>query len=172
MKRMTLIVLGLAVLVLAAPPAHAAFPGNNGLIAFSRFTHGQNDIWVVDPDSTGTQRLTHTARRNEGLVDWNAAGTQIAFSRCARAEFGNCDIWVMDADGGNPTRLTTTPDAQETWPTWSPDGTQIAFTTNASDPLQDIWVMDANGANPMQLTATEGFDAFPRRLEDRLHERP
>lgn len=152
--------------LLTGSAANAAFPGDNGVIAFTRFTHGQNDIWVVRPDSTGTQRLTKTVRADESFPDWNAAGTRVVFSKCTRSEFGNCDIWVMDADGGNKTRLTNTPNAQETWPAWSPDGTQIAFTSNISDTFQDIWVMDANGSNSVRLTTTSAFDAFPEWSPD------
>lgn len=170
MKRSATIVL-LALLIatsmLTAPTANAAFPGTNGDIAFSRFTHDQIDIWVVAPDSTSTVRLTRTPRANEGMPDWNAAGTLVAFSKCGRAKFSNCEIWTMNADGSDPTRLTNTPDAQETWPTWSPDGTQIAYTSNASDAFQDIWVMNDDGTGQTQLTMTTGiFDAFPEWSPD------
>jgi TolB protein len=168
MHRTAKIVLALAPLLLvlaAGPAARATFPGANGLIAFSRFTHGQTDLWTVDADGT-SHRLTDTARGREGHADWNADGTEIAFLRCAPGEFSNCDIWSMNADGTGRTRLTTTDIAQETWPSWSPDGTQIAFTSNELDPLQDIWVMDADGSNPTQLTSSKGFDAFPEWSPD------
>jgi Tol biopolymer transport system component len=147
------------------PEALAAFPGADGDIAFGRSGGDQIDIWVVHAGGTGTTRLTHTPRRNEGMPDWNAAGTRIAFSRCGLGDVANCDIWTMDADGGNPTRLTSTP-GQETWPSWSPGGGMIAFTSDASDPFQDIWVMNANGTGQMRLTTTPGFDAFPEWSPD------
>ena len=113
------------------PVAHAAFPGGNGEIAFGRTTFGQNDIWIVRPGTTGTNRLTNTPHRQEGMPDYNAAGTRIAYSRCGEGDFPNCDIWSMNADGSDEDRITFTPDVQETWPTWSPDGTQIAYTSDA-----------------------------------------
>jgi len=144
----------------AQPAALAAFPGGDGSIAFGRSTGGQIDLWVVQPDGTGATRLTHTARRNEGMPDWDAAGTMIAFSRCGLQDVANCDIWTMNADGSDPTRLTSAP-GQETWPAWSPDGGMIAYTSDAADPYQDIWTMNANGSGQMRLTTTAGFDAFP-----------
>ena len=108
-----------ATLALApASTASAAFPGANGDVAFGRSSQGQVDIWVVFPGVTGTARLTNTPNRNESMPDWNAAGTRLAYSRCAGSKIGNCDIFTMDADGSDVTRLTATPNVQETWPAW------------------------------------------------------
>jgi TolB protein len=161
----TVTIVGTGLLLIAtslsvAPAASAAFPGANGDIAFSRFTHDQVDIWVVAPDSTGTLRLTNTPRASESMPDWNAAGTELAFSRCGRSKFSNCEIWTMNADGSDPTRLTRTPDVQETWPTWSPDGTRIAFTSDRKD-FDDIWLMDADGTDPVRLTSGPKIDERP-----------
>lgn len=162
MKRIVTTLAVLVISVAVAPTANAAFPGTNGDIVFAR----DGDPWLLDPGTGDTTRLGRT-RAREGLLDWSADGTKLAYTRCTGGEFGNCDIWVMDADGSDRTRLTTTTVAQETWPTWSPDGAQIAFTSNELDTFQDIWVMDANGANPTRLTVnTEVFDAFPEWSPD------
>jgi Tol biopolymer transport system component len=151
--------------IVMAPAASAAFPGENGVIAFGRTNGGQGDIWTVGAGGH-TTRLTDTPRRNEAMPDWNAAATKVAYARCGQGKFSNCDIWVMDADGSNQTRLTHTTLPQETWPTWSPDGAHIAYTSNALDDFQDIWVMDADGSNQTRLTPTTGFDAFPEWSPD------
>ena len=93
--------LTVAALFLPAFHANAAFPGANGDLVFARFTHGQNDLWVLDPLTSALTRLTDSPQRDEGLADWNADGTQIAFVRCSPSKLGNCDIWLMDADGSN-----------------------------------------------------------------------
>ena len=163
----------LALSLLLEPAADAAFPGANGKIAFGNNGKRSNDIWVVDHGSGGKQRLTRTKLANEAMPDWNAAGTQIAYTKCGRNQFSNCDIWVMNADGSEKTRLTSTtqpdpisPNVQETWPTWSPDGTMIAYTSNAEDIFQDIWVMNADGTNQTRLTVNAAFDAFPEWSPD------
>jgi TolB protein len=148
-----------------APAADAAFPGTNGPIVFSRDVQGQTELYTLDLATGVKTRLTTTKWAREGLPDWNADGTQIAYSRCGLSEFSNCDIWVMDADGTGQTRITHTP-FQETWPAWSPTGDRIVYTTNESDEFQDIWVMDADGSNRTQLTTFTGFDAFPEWSPD------
>jgi Tol biopolymer transport system component len=116
-RRMTLawsvVLLSMTLSISFASAAHAAFPGGNGDIAFSRSIHGQSDIWVVRPGVTGTVNRTNTPHRLESQPDYNAAGTRIAYTRCTE-EFSNCDLWAMDADGANKTRLTFTPAVQET----------------------------------------------------------
>ena len=47
----------LAMLVLATP-AHAAFPGQNGKIAFSSDRDGDAEIYVMNGDGTGQTALT------------------------------------------------------------------------------------------------------------------
>ncbi|HEX7463733.1 MAG TPA: hypothetical protein VF382_02410, partial [Actinomycetota bacterium] len=42
----------------AVPIAQAAFPGENGKIAFVRSAGGNSDIYAVNPDGTGEVRLT------------------------------------------------------------------------------------------------------------------
>ncbi|HYF11103.1 MAG TPA: hypothetical protein VEC09_02275, partial [Actinomycetota bacterium] len=162
MRRLaTLSAIALIAVVAFGSSASATFPGTNGDIAFTRSIKDQTEIFVVDPDTGDSVRLTRTPRARETMPDWNDDGTRIVYSRCGRGEFSNCDLWMMDADGSNQTRITTTPDAQETWPTWSPDGVHIAYTSNAEDPFQDIWVIHDDGTDATRLTTFNGFDAFP-----------
>ena len=57
--------LTVGVLLLPASPADAAFPGANGDLVFARFTHGQNDLWALDPLTSALTRLTDSPHRNE-----------------------------------------------------------------------------------------------------------
>ena len=102
------VLLSLTLSIMVVPAAHAAFPGGNGDIAFSRAIHDQSDIWIVFAGVTGTTNLTNTVNRLESQPDYNAAGTRIAYTRCT-TEFSNCDIWAMDADGANKTGSRSRP---------------------------------------------------------------
>ena len=70
MKRLVATLSALALTLVVAPAAHAAFPGANGDIVFQR----KSDPWLLDPGTGETTRLART-RAREGLFDWNATGT-------------------------------------------------------------------------------------------------
>lgn len=102
-ERVRVLVVALGVLVVfgAAESSRAAFPGQNGRIAFSR----DGDVWSVAADGSDEMNLTdHEAL--DADQRWSADGTKIVFTS---DRSGNRDVWVMDADGGNPTQVTTDP---------------------------------------------------------------
>jgi len=130
MSRIRPIVVLAALLALAGastPPAHAAYRGANGLIAFVRPSSADSsvgDIWTVRPNGTSPRRLTFTG--DNSWPSWSPNGTQIAFTS-SRA--GSDDIWVMNADGTGLRRVTAAASA-ERYPTWSPDGRWLAFSSD------------------------------------------
>ncbi len=141
-------------LALRAEQAGAAFPSQNGKIAFTSFRDGNGEIYVMGADGTNQTRLTNNTE-TDAHPAFSPDGTKIAFTS---ARDGNSEIYVMGADGTNQTRLTnnTASDAQ---PTFSPDGT-IAF-TSARDGNSEIYVMGADGTNQTRLTNNTADDADP-----------
>jgi TolB protein len=139
----------LAVLVLTfvatEKPAEAAFPGENGKLAFTK----DWDIYTVDPDGSNLTNLTNSSAL-ESRPDWSPDGTKIAFTNGYMHDFGDVSavgISIMDVDGSNVTRLT---DSVSSWygsPAWSPDGTKIAFDTSG-----DVWTIEPDGSNLTNLT--------------------
>lgn len=102
-------------------------------IAFTRFNDTQADIWVTNPNGSGTKRLTSSPAW-EVLPSWSPDATRIVFMRFDTGIAPDGDLFVMDADGTHITRLTH--DAHAGNPAWSPDGIKIAFWSNIEgDPI-------------------------------------
>src|SRR4051794_20022612 len=97
-----------------AAPAHAAFPGANGKIAFVR----GGDIWTMNPDGGGQVNLTNSTGRETDPA-WSADGTRIVFVDSDR------QISVMVADGSQVTKVRG--GVYGEGPSFSPTGTEIAF---------------------------------------------
>lgn len=124
-------------------------------IVFDTDRDGNEEIYVMNPDGSGLQRLTTNAARDaEPYV--SPDGTKIAF---VSDRDGDNEIWVMGADGSNPVQLTFEVGSDRE-PAWSPDGTMIAFTSDR-DGDDEIFVMNADGTNQTQLTFEAGRDGLP-----------
>ena len=161
--------------VVAAAPTRAAFPGNNGPIAFvsdrDSTTALNDEIYLTDEHGAPAVRLTnHPATDTTPAVSPN--GKQIAFaSRRDTPEFpnpeGELELYVMgasdeDGDGnGDHLRRLTDNAATDTTPAWSPGGRKLAFQSNR-DGNNEIYVIDADGTGPpINLTNHPANDQLP-----------
>jgi Tol biopolymer transport system component len=133
----------LVALMVAAPSAHAAFPGVNGKIAFASTRTGNYDIYTMNADGTGVTNLTNDAAIDQ-LPAWSPDGQRIAF---LSNRGGSNDVWVMNADGTGMTQVTQLGNVGR--PAWSPDGKEIAFTSGDGD----LYTVDADGTNYNLLDA-------------------
>jgi Tol biopolymer transport system component len=154
-SRLRLFVTGAVVVIVGAfgaGTASAAFPGQNGVIAFTRtFSVADDEIFVMDADGQNQVPLTDNTVNDEAPA-FSPDGERIAFRR---GGVGG-GIFVMDADGQNQVQLTSATDSE---PVFSPDG-RIAFTRdNGGD--AEIFVMDASGQNQVNLTNNSGNDFEP-----------
>src|SRR5215216_3081437 len=136
--------------LIAAAPAHAAFPGANGRIAFSSFRDGNFEIYSMNGDGSDPARLTNETPF-DGDPAWSADGTRIAFA----SVFG---IQVMNADGDGRFSVTTNPFDSE--PTWSPDGSRLAFTSDDPESAE-IHVVNLDGGGEANLTNDPADDFNP-----------
>jgi hypothetical protein len=108
----------LAALALTGPglagTAQAAYPGQDGLIAFLR---GGN-VYTIQSDGSGLTKLTSDG--HDSGPRWSPDGQQIAY-----LDRGN--LWMMSAGGGDKTQLTTGTRYADSRPSWSPNGRYLAF---------------------------------------------
>jgi WD40-like Beta Propeller Repeat len=152
-----------AVVLVVPAPAQAAFPGNNGKVAYSKYDGTDSEIYASNLDGTGEVAITNNST-NEGQPAWSADGRRLAFT--SRRD-GNDEIYVMNADGSAQTRVTTNP-AGDYGPNWSPDGTRIVFISKRDDPNYatcfycntEIYVVNVNGTDATRLTNTSTAERY------------
>ena len=144
----------------SATPTPAAFPGRNGLIAFSSRRDGNYELYTMQPDASNQIRLTRDPAADIDPA-WSPDGGRIAFTS---ERDGNPEIYVAAADGSGVVQLTQSPGFNVD-PTWSPDGRRIAFTSNREGG-DDIYAMNADGSGQTKLTADPAADDNPARSPD------
>jgi TolB protein len=106
-----------------------AWSPNGDLIAFTRFSEDDYDIYTIRPDGTGLKRPT-TTPGNDAHEIWSPDGKQILFSS-ARLGFKDeaplsddipqpyGELFVMNADGSKQRPLTDNQWENAT-PAWAP----------------------------------------------------
>lgn len=110
-----------------------------------------NDIYLMNPDGTGVQRLTDSPI-DEWWPAWAPDGRRLAFGRGSK-------IYVMNADGTDVLPLTSGP-GNDLHPSWSPDGTRIAFASDR-DGNFEIYVINVDGTGLTRLTNDPHDDLTP-----------
>lgn len=150
-------------LAVGGKSAKAAFPGDNGAIAFEVVNSG---VYRMSSDGFGQTKLSDTPGNN-GNPAWSADGEKIAFVNLTGTETLNNEIYWMDSDGEDSSEINLTDHpAHDTWPAFFPDHHTIAFTSTREGGDTDIFKMtvDDNGdvtSGPIQLTTYAGSDVQP-----------
>jgi Tol biopolymer transport system component/peroxiredoxin/DNA-directed RNA polymerase subunit RPC12/RpoP len=113
-------------------------------IAFVSGRDGNAEIYVMNADGSGQERLTNNFA-DDKCPSWSPDGKKIAFYS---NRDGSLAIYIMNADGNEQKRLSKNRSAHS--PSWSPDGKRIAFVSyHLSD---EIYIMNIDGSEEKCLT--------------------
>jgi dipeptidyl aminopeptidase/acylaminoacyl peptidase len=147
----------MAVMLVVSEPAEAAFPGQNGKIAFSSARDGNNsELYSINSDGTALDLITNNAAMDLSPA-WSPDGNKIAFTSYRD---GNPEIYTMNSDGTGLNRLTNNPEP-DGGPAWSPDGSKIVFGSNRDENNGEIYTMNSNGTALDRLTNNTTGDGEP-----------
>jgi hypothetical protein len=153
------------------PNANAAFPGQNGRIAYVTRVDDHRAIWTVDAAGGDPLPLINLGSGRDAInPSWSWDGTRIAFAG-QTSPGGPFAIYTANADGSGPPQQVTTPPVSDTDPTRSPTGGEIAFVRERSDGSKRIFIVDLATFSVRPLGASFGTDLEPmvaRRVDDRL----
>lgn len=131
-------------LLLLAAPAGAAYPGQNGSIAFVGEKRGDKAIYVRSGGRTrGLLR--------EGLVGdpvFSPQGLRLALTR--ELPGVGRGVWILNADGSGARPLTA-PELVGSHPTWAPGGARLAYAAGPQG-ARTIHVIGADGNDDRPLT--------------------
>ena len=151
------LLLAVILLMLAAASADAAFPGQDGDIAFSRdsLRQGTSGIFKIAPEGGAQERIGPEFGYSPS---WSKDGQKlvfVGFSGEGEREFEQ-DIYVMNEDGSELERVTRSR-AYEASPSFFPDGQRIAFAKYTRNDA-DIFTKTLGVSGSTRLTDTPAFE--------------
>ena len=131
-------------------PTPTRKPAGVGQIAFVSNRDGNDEIYVMNPDSSNQRRLTNTAGEDWHPA-WSPDGNRILFQCMSGGTFNVC---VVNADGSGYTQITnwTKDEGLAQRPVWSPDGQRIVVTRELAGG-QKLIVMNADGSNQKEIVS-------------------
>jgi Tol biopolymer transport system component len=140
------------VFLVCASPAHATYPGRNGLIAFTAQANPEAhyQIYTIRPNGKNLRQLTYLDV-DATTPDWSPDGRRITF-QIDRNETPFCSVAVMNSDGTNIIELTPQENICENDPSFTPDGSRIVF--DRYDPVTNdeaLWTMDVTGNDRQRI---------------------
>jgi TolB protein len=123
----------LAALVMALVIGCTFLPEGDSQIVYVSDTDGDQEIYLLDPESGKSSRLT-----NNGTADeeprWSHDGRQIAY---VSRETGDKEINVVDKEGNQLSRLTNNPGLDAS-PRWSPAEQKLAYVSELEEEGNDL----------------------------------
>jgi Tol biopolymer transport system component len=156
-------VLTLSATMATMSPTVATFHGDNGPIAFRRYTndsHTRGDIFLVRPDGTRDRRLTHSPAGVGSEPDTSPNGRWVVYSVYPDNDQDRSVIKKIRRDGTHRRTLDQTCTRAcltEGYPAWGPRGRRIAFQRGLGprtgrNKMVALFVMRANGTHARRVT--------------------
>lgn len=133
----------------AASPAVAAYPGQDGPVLFTSTQDGGARHIFAAADGKVQDLTGSSSPAIDTQPKVSPDGREILFTSYAPG-LPNTEIFVTALDGSDRTALTDTPQGNSD-PTWSPDGTRIAFVSDR-DGEPNIYVMSLDGSGLREIT--------------------
>jgi Tol biopolymer transport system component len=169
MRRTTLFLCVVPLLLALTVPARAVVPGKNGRIVFTRFICQTictdttpilyQQIVVADPNGRNeTVLLTEPADTIFAFLteNWSPDGRTLIFARntCGSSGSGPSGIWTVNADGTGLSQLIEAPAGAcfGQGPTFTPDGRRIVAEVFAEGSGGSLWIMNSDGTGLVPLT--------------------
>jgi Tol biopolymer transport system component len=152
-------------LIALAVPAQAAFPGDNGKIAFSSNISGNYEVYSINADGTGLTNLTNNPA-SDGQPAWSADGTKLAFVRYDPSTQESA-VWRMNANGSGQAPVVNfgAQPGYVSHPAWSPDGGKIVFggAQRVGQAVTDerIWVVNSDGSGLIWILWEDSIGYVP-----------
>lgn len=129
--------------------------GPPGSVVFHSGRAGNLDIYRMNPDGSGVERLTDNPAE-DSWPDISPNGRYVAF---ASTRTGNREIFVLDLRDGTLLNVSQST-GDDNWPRWSPNGHEIAFHSNR-DGNYEIYVVSADGTGLRRVTNNSLLDQWP-----------
>jgi len=155
--------LTLSAILASTSPTMATFDGDNGPIAFRRYTnndHTRGDIFLVRPDGTRDRRLTHSPRGVGSEPDTSPDGRWVVYSVYRDNDQDRSVLKKIRRDGTHRRTLDQTctdPCLTDGYPAWGPQGRRIAFQRGLGprtgrNKMVALFVMRANDTHARRVT--------------------
>ena len=145
-------------LAAAAAPAHAAWPGANGRIAFFSIADGRVEVRTGLLDGSRQRKIAYfpplpiSLHQQSGIAQWSPSGRRLLYQRVATG------FEIRTARG----RRLRTIETALWWPSWSPDGREIVAVDLDVIP-RALLRMRADGSRPRRIAIPPAEHvAFPR----------
>lgn len=122
-------------------------------IAFISGRDGVGHLFIMNPDGTGTKRLTNT-KKDDGHSSWSPDGRSIVFGREGA-------LFRIPA-GGGPAKRVGRGFGSASDPVYSPDGKLIAYDYRKPGfSIREVYVMNADGTGVRQVTKLNQVSGLP-----------